>query len=146
MFEALNDEDRTIVLNAMEERRAVPGEAVITQGDDGGELFVIDSGTLDCHKVFTPGAEPTYLKTYQPGEAFGELSLLYNAPRAASITATSDSILWVLDRNTFNHIVKGAAAKKRERYEAFLEKVDLLENMDPYERGKIADGFTPVEF
>jgi len=50
-----------------------------------------------------------YLKTYKPGEAFGELALLYNAPRAASIKAKTDAILFSLDRETFNNIVKQSA-------------------------------------
>ena len=50
-----------------------------------------------------------FLKIYEPGEAFGELALLYNAPRAASIKAKTDCLLWALDRNTFNHIVKDAS-------------------------------------
>ena len=50
------------------------------------------------------------LKTYEPGDAFGELALLYNAPRAATIKAKSDCVLWVLDRMTFNFIVKDATA------------------------------------
>ena len=45
---------------------------------------------------------------------------MYNAPRAATITAKTDSELWSLDRQTFNHIVKEAASKKREKYEEFL--------------------------
>ena len=44
-----------------------------------------------------------------PGEGFGELALLYNAPRAATIKAIEDSIVWKLDGDTFNHIVKDAA-------------------------------------
>ena len=46
------------------------------------------------------------MKVYGPGESFGELALLYNAPRAATIIAKSDSVLFSLDRETFNHIVK----------------------------------------
>jgi cAMP-dependent protein kinase regulator len=51
----------------------------------------------------------TYLKTYESGESFGELALLYNAPRAASIKAKNTCNLYELDRETFNHIVKDAA-------------------------------------
>ena len=74
----------------------------------------------------------------------GELALLYNAPRAATISALEDSVLFSLDRETFNHIVKDAAAKKREMYEDFLKKVELLESMDPYERSQIADALKPL--
>lgn len=74
------------------------------------------------------------MKVYYEGEAFGELALLYNAPRAATIIAKTNAVLFSLDRETFNHIVKDAAARKREKYENFLSKVDILENMEPYER------------
>jgi cAMP-dependent protein kinase regulator len=45
---------------------------------------------------------------------------LYNAPRAATIIANEECLLWRLDRETFNHIVKDAANKKRAKYEEFL--------------------------
>lgn len=86
------------------------------------------------------------MKDYVPGEAFGELALLYNAPRAATIRATEDSVLWSLDRNTFNHIVKDSASKKREKYEDFLKNVQLLSTMDSYERSKLADAFKAEHF
>jgi len=51
------------------------------------------------------------IQTYIPGESFGELALLYNAPRAASIKAKTEAVLFALDRATFNNIVKDAAIK-----------------------------------
>jgi len=86
------------------------------------------------------------LKTYQPGEAFGELALLYNAPRAATITANEPCVLWKLDRDTFNHIVKGASQKRREKYEAFLESVSIFSTMEPYERSKLSDAFVEHKY
>lgn len=86
---------------------------MIKQGEEGNYLYVIEEGLLDCFKKYSNSAEPTYLKTYTPGESFGELALLYNAPRAASINSKTASLLWALDRETFNHIVKDAAMKKR---------------------------------
>lgn len=146
MFAALDDQEREIVVNSMEERKFRPNEMVITQGDDGNELFVVDSGTLECSKVFKRGEDPKFLKNYGPGEAFGELALLYNAPRAASIKAVTESVCWVLDRACFNHIVKDSAVRKREKYEEFLSRVSLLDDMDPYERSQIADALKEVKF
>ena len=87
---------------------------------------------------------PTYLKTYSSGEAFGELALLYNAPRAATIIAATDCVLWTLDRETFNNIVKFSAIKKRETYEAFLQSVDILSQIDHYELSQICDALKPA--
>lgn len=67
------------------------------------------------------------------------LALLYNAPRAASIVADVDSVLFSLDRDTFNNIVKTSAIKKREKYEEFLRKLEILKDLTPYERGSLCD-------
>ena len=93
---------------------------MIKEGDEGDCMYVVESGTLRCTKVFKGNTEPTFLKEYHPGEGFGELALLYNAPRAATIAAANDAVIWKLDRDTFNNIVKDAASKKREKYETFL--------------------------
>ena len=105
----------------MEEVRLEQGEYAIKEGEQGDCLFVVGKGQLDCTKVFAGNTEPTFLVAYNPGMAFGELALLYNAPRAATIQAKEDSVLWKLDRGTFNHIVKDASVRKREKYEKFLE-------------------------
>ena len=76
-----------IVVNAMDEKKLKTGDIAIKQGDDADELFVVENGSLTCTKLFSGKAEPTFLKKYEPGDSFGELALLYNAPRAATITA-----------------------------------------------------------
>lgn len=62
------------------------------------------------------------------------MALLYNAPRAATIIAKKDSVVWALDRDTFNNIVKESAIKKREEYEKFLLNVEVLKNLSDYDR------------
>ena len=82
----------------MAEHHAITGEVVIKEGDEGDSLYVVGKGTLTCSKVFKGQSAPTILKKYQPGEAFGELALLYNAPRAATITSDGETVLYALDR------------------------------------------------
>ena len=87
-----------------------------------------------------------YLKTYMAGDTFGELALLYNTPRAATVTSRSDCVLFELDRECFNFLVKEAMIKKREKYETFLSKIELLQSLEPYERMTIADALRPIRF
>lgn len=54
--------------------------------------------------------------------------------------------MWRLDRDTFNHIVKDAAQKKRERYDGFLKTVQILQTIDPYERTKLGDVLKEEKF
>jgi len=126
MFKALEPTERKMVVDAMEEKTYEVGQAVINQGEDGDVLYVVDQGELDCFKQFNEGEDAKHLKVYYPGESFGELALLYNAPRAATIKAKTNSVLFALDRDTFNHIVKDASQKKRDQYNEFLSKVELL--------------------
>lgn len=87
------------------------GEQVIREGDEGLTLYVVGSGEYDCSKNIN--GVNTYLKTYKTGEYFGELALMYNAPRAASIKCTQSGVLYALDRQTFKHVVEEAANKRR---------------------------------
>ena len=52
MFSALDDKEKEIVVNAMRERKTSKGECVIKEGEQGDELYVVESGTLTCTKVF----------------------------------------------------------------------------------------------
>ena len=139
MFNNLDPKDFETVIGAMAVKTYTNGEFVIRQGDDGAELFIVGQGSLKCEKLFPGKEEPTFLKNYQIGEVFGELSLMYNAPRAASIISILQSVCFSLDRDTFNNIVKGASMKKRNIFEDFLGKISILSELEAYERSKICD-------
>ena len=69
LFQSLNKEDLNIVIDAMEEVDAEPGQAIITEGEKGDTLYIIDEGQYDCFKVIN--GKQTYLKTYKGGDFFG---------------------------------------------------------------------------
>lgn len=144
IFKNVHGPEKSIVIQSMEEKRVSSGQVVIQEGDDGNELYLVDSGKLSCYKNLNN--ENKKIKEYHSGEVFGELALLYNAPRAATIIADEDCILWSLDRECFNHIVKEAAIRRREKYVNFLAKVRVLTTMDPYERSQLADVLKTLKF
>ncbi|KAL5632512.1 hypothetical protein ACGC1H_005458 [Rhizoctonia solani] len=153
LFRNLDTEQEKAVLGAMQERSVPAGERVIEQGADGDYFYVVESGALDCF-VKRAGEDngvgdevhPTFgrkVLTYTTGGTFGELALMYNAPRAATIVAIEPSTLWALDRMSFRSIILSVANRKRKMYERFLATVPLLETLDASERSRIADVLEP---
>ncbi|MBN3316003.1 KAP2 kinase, partial [Atractosteus spatula] len=130
-------EQMSQVLDAMFERRVQPQEHVIDQGDDGDNFYVIERGVYDI-LVLKDGVNICVGK-YDNKGSFGELALMYNTPRAATIVATSEGALWGLDRVTFRRLVLKNNAKKRKMYEIFIESVPLLKSLELSERMKMVD-------
>mmetsp|Transcript_100789 Transcript_100789/g.325308 ORF Transcript_100789/g.325308 Transcript_100789/m.325308 type:complete len:409 (-) Transcript_100789:161-1387(-) len=145
LFASVDPKEIGVVIDAMEERIVEAGTRIIEQGDDGDVLFVVEEGQMNCYKK-QPDGEEKLVKECHAGDAFGELALLYNCPRAASVKAHARCVLWQLDRETFNHIVRGAACKRRERYEEFLKSVPILDTMEAYERSTMCDALQTVAF
>jgi len=146
MFKNLEPKDLNIVIDAMEEFNAKQGDWVIKQGEDGDVLYVVIEGQLACSKLFEGESTPKFLLNYCPGMSFGELALLYNAPRQASIQASEDCLLYSLDRECFNNIVKDSAMRRREKYKEFLDQVSLLDTLEDSEKSKVCDCLKPIYF
>lgn len=77
------------------------GTAVITEGESGREYYAIASGEVD---VSMDGA---YVRTMRRGQGFGEIALLANVPRTATVVAKTDVALLAIDRVAFLTAVTG---------------------------------------
>lgn len=137
LFKSLDVEQMSQVLDAMFEKFCEVGERIIDQDDDGDNFYVIQRGTFDIF-MRADGAERA-VGSYDNRGSFGELALMYNTPRAATIIATSPGALWCLDRVTFRRIIVKNNARKRRLYEAFIETLPLLMSLELPERMKVVD-------
>jgi len=137
MFQAVDAKDFDVLLGAVKEETVEAKKRIINKGEDGDFMCIIESGTFKCY--VQDGEEEKCVKTCEPGDVFGELALMYNCPRAASVEADTEGTCWKLDRETFNHIVRDAAQKKREKFEGFLKQVPILEKLNDYQRSQVAD-------
>ncbi|XP_072327632.1 cAMP-dependent protein kinase type II-beta regulatory subunit isoform X2 [Scyliorhinus torazame] len=139
LFKNLDQEQMFQLLDAMFEIHVKVGEHVIDQGDDGDNFYVIERGTYDIF-VNVDGLQRC-VGAYDNRGSFGELALMYNTPRAATIIATSNGALWGLDRATFRRIIVKNNARKRRLYEEFVQSLPLLKSLE----GEKADCFYIVE-
>ncbi|XP_077181061.1 cAMP-dependent protein kinase type II-alpha regulatory subunit [Paroedura picta] len=137
IFKNLDQEQLSQVLDAMFERKVQPQEHVIDQGDDGDNFYVVERGLYDI--FVSRDGQSRCVGRYDNRGSFGELALMYNTPRAATIVATMEGSLWGLDRVTFRRIILKNNAKKRKTFELFIESVPLLKSLEPSERMKIVD-------
>ncbi|KAF1809731.1 camp-dependent protein kinase-like protein regulatory subunit [Eremomyces bilateralis CBS 781.70] len=153
LFAHLDEEQSSQVLGALQEKRIpAKGVKVIEQGAEGDNFYVVESGTFDVFVhpsgKIQPGIEGlgNNVGTVGAGGSFGELALMYNAPRAASVVSAESSTLWALDRVTFRRILMDSAFQRRRMYEKFLEEVPLFVTLTPYERSKIADALESKKY
>ncbi len=92
------------------------------------------------------GKGPVKVFHYSDGDLFGELALMYETPRAASVVCCTHVKAWSIDRLTFRTMLMNGAKGRRELYQEFLGSVPLLQNLDRYERLKIADALSSESF
>lgn len=121
------------------------GEDVFKQGEAGDNFYIIKSGELERHirHPRTNGNERgedgqnSLVKTLHSEQSFGELSLMYNAPRAATVRARTDAECWAISAESYHRlnlrggtqhlraIFKKNASIQRDE-EAYMTREDLL--------------------
>lgn len=147
LFGHLSDVQIEDVVNAFQEISASQGDFIIRQGDEGDCLYIINSGTVDVH-VSRPGANGqsphrdigAKVASLGSGALFGELALMYSAPRAATVKIASASCkLWKLDREPFKMLLAQQANSTYEMYEGWLSEVDILKSLNHFELSQLSE-------
>jgi cGMP-dependent protein kinase len=121
------------LVDAMSEKTVPKGCYVIREGENGSHLYVSGEGEYDVIK------DGKILGRLGVGKAFGELAILYNCKRTASIKAVTDGKLWALERSAFQKIMMSSGIKKMENQVNFLKSVPLLSTFPTPVLAKISD-------
>lgn len=135
------------VVNAFYLKDVAQGSDVIKQGDEGTCLYVCTDGSLDIFVArpgsdgkIAPGDRGSKVLTVGKGALFGELALMYSAPRAATVTVTSSKAkLWALDRDAFKCLLVQRGEKSFQKYEGWLSEVEILKPFNHHELATLAD-------
>jgi len=125
------------IVDAMEKQEQAKDTKVIKEGDDGTHMYVLEKGAVSVTKG--NGKAKSFVCDLTPGMLFGELAILYNCRRTASITCKTNVSLWAIERAIFQAVVKSAGQAKDEERLNLLKKVKDLSTFAESKLRKIAD-------
>ncbi|MGZ4316421.1 MAG: MFS transporter [Gaiellaceae bacterium] len=99
---------------------AARGDVIIREGDPGDLFYVIESGSIEVTK------SGKHVAALGPGDFVGEIALLHEVPRTATVTATSPTVLQALDRDHFLPAVTGQGAFSEAAEAAMTTRLGML--------------------
>lgn len=129
----MDNESLNIVIKAMTPMHLEANSFIIKEGDVGAHFYVSAEGEFEVVK------SGEIKKKFGAGEVFGELAILYQARRFASIKVTSDAKVWALERKIFRKIMMKTGNQEREQNIKFLSSVTVLKGLSLDVLQKIGD-------
>ncbi|KAF4732394.1 hypothetical protein FOZ63_031394, partial [Perkinsus olseni] len=114
LFASLRPEERDEVITRMKKRAIEGGQVVFQQGEEGDCCFAIQSGNFE---VSIDGQK---LKTLRKTGTFGELAMLYNVKRTATVKCTQTGVLWEISGRTFKKVMRLLQSRNLSHVVKFL--------------------------
>eukprot|EP00210_Caulerpa_lentillifera_P004593 g4383.t1 len=122
------------------ERNVKAGEILIKEGDKGPssrELYIVKKGKFEVLEHRQGVMMRVNLK--ERGDCFGEISLMYDFPRSATVAATTDATVWVLTRDTTRKHLKEGQQSEVQQIELFLNSVPILNSLSSDEKTRLVN-------
>lgn len=155
MFSNITDEQRELIYGVMEPIAVKKGDWIIKQGAVGDRFYIIDEGTFEV-RILKEGEkddgtggsivhhyEGSISKHLHP--IFGELALMYSAPRSASVIARTDGVLFGLHRSAFRQVLTKGQGTRNELMKT-IAKIPLFQDLNDAEVTKLAVAFDEIAF
>ncbi|XP_044185506.1 cGMP-dependent protein kinase 2 [Thunnus albacares] len=136
----LDEEQTAMMVDLLVASDFSPGDEVIKEGVEGDSMYIVAAGEL-C--VTQAGRN---LRTLTRGDVFGELAILYNCKRTATVKAKTLVRLWCMERQTYRTIIANKSKKKREQLMGFLKTSRTLKDLNDVQLSKIIDSMEEVKY
>ncbi|XP_056872661.1 cGMP-dependent protein kinase 2 [Takifugu flavidus] len=136
----LDDEQTAMMVDLLAVSSFKPGDHVIKEGTEGDSMYIVAGGEL---RVTQGGRD---LRTLTTGDVFGELAILYNCKRTATVTAKTAVRLWCMERQTYRTIITNKSKKRREQLMGFLKMSRTLKDLNDVQLSKIIDSMEEVKY
>ena len=104
----------------MTRRRYPPEVAIIRQGDEGDEFYLIGEGSVDVH-VREIGSDE-FVSQLGVGEFFGEVALISGDPRNATVTTREEVLLYVLNKPDFQAALEASVSFRDQILKLYFQR------------------------
>jgi CRP-like cAMP-binding protein len=125
LFSSYAFDEQQAIVDAFDKEEIESDTFVIRQGENGEKFFVVEQGSVDIYVKNSSGENQKVGSPLASGSSFGELALMYNTPRAASVKTSTNVKLWSIDRTTYRQIVVYYKAMRNKQYMEFLREVEI---------------------
>lgn len=152
MTQSLSTELRGKIASAMKIENFEPNQKIITYGDQGRDYFILSQGKVKVI-VYQPKTDPNdpnlddkimFTKELNQGAGFGELALIYNDKRSATLSAIEPCECYVLDGVLCKQMIIQSSMKNRSNRAGFLNGIQLFDKLESQQKLKLVDGLLPI--
>jgi len=140
IFTGLDKEQRAAVIQQMHKVECRKGDTIIKEGDTTQEFFLVEKGSFDIH------VKNEWIAEVTKGQSFGELSMLYDAPRTATVIAKEDSTIYAVSRHAFRSVLRNQQMNKVSMIKAVLKKVEIFSSLDERKVNDLEMAFERCDF
>lgn len=140
IFSSLTEDTSQTVIEAMKLYKMNKGETVFEQGCTGVNFYVVTFGKLEVL------VNKRRVNILGPGDSFGEMALLQNLPRSATVKTLGPSHMWVIDRTEFAEALRLANLATYEENKEFIEGVPLFQVLNKTQRDGLISSLTLHKF
>lgn len=140
VFANLKKDETKVMVDAFEKYPVTKATTIIKQGETGDYFYVLIEGTV---KILVDEKQVGQLSQ---GSSFGELALLYDAPRAATVVAQTACTLWRVDQITFRTILQAQTVTTNTKKRQLLLNIEFLQDLEDADLNKLVDALHPKPF
>jgi cGMP-dependent protein kinase 1 len=145
IFKTFNETDLESFVDAMSKRQeCCESQTIFTQGQAGDYMYIAAQGSFSV--IINEKVVAKIEASEEKGRLFGELALLYNAPRAATIRSESAGVYYTLDAISYKMIGSKSSSTRAAEIKSFLSKIPLLEGLSEAQFEKLCDAVEVVPY
>ncbi|OMJ91623.1 hypothetical protein SteCoe_5769 [Stentor coeruleus] len=140
IFNSLTSHQKKVIVESMRFYEIETNQVIFEQNSKGSSFFIISSGRVE---VIINGNRATVLKS---GDSFGELALLHDTPRSATVMTIVKCSLWSVDRGTFRTAIEELNAQNFLENKKFIDSISVFEVLNEEQKEILAGALSVLKF